>query len=79
MAMRPKGRVGDRYNDYIDKRTWWIETTETAEDAKQTKREVAKLDKTMNWASRSPQRNSAGSTAGQPGSKFINKLYQQGR
>jgi len=79
MAMRPKNVVRDRYNDYIDKKTWWIETTETAEDRKETKREVAKLDKTIDWASRSPKRTSAGSTVGQPGAKFINKLYKQGR
>jgi hypothetical protein len=66
-----KGRVGDRYNDYIDKRTWWIETTETARDRKQTKREVDKLDKTMNWASRS-----SGGLA-KAGGRFVGKIWKE--
>ena len=63
-------RKNNRYDDYINKRTWLTDTTETAEDRVETAREVKKLDRAMNWASRS----SAG-LQGRAG-KAVNKVYK---
>ena len=59
-----------RNEDYQNRRSWLIDTTETAEDRKETKRGVKKLDNAMNWASRS----SAG-LQGKAG-KAVNVVYK---
>ncbi len=59
-----------RNEDYQNRRSWLIDTTETAADRVETKREVKKLDRAMNWASRS----SAG-LQGKAG-KLVNKVYK---
>jgi hypothetical protein len=59
-----------RNEDYQNRRSWLIDTTETAADRVETKREVKKLDRAMNWASRS----SAG-LQGKAG-KSVNVVYK---
>ena len=71
-ADRPNSRSrGNRYNDYVNKRTWLIDTSETSADRKETNREVAKLDKTMSWASRS-----SGGIA-KAGGRFVGKIWKE--
>lgn len=62
-----------RYRDYENRRSWLIDTAETPQDRAETKREVSKLDKTMNWASRSA-RTSGGITGNNTGR--VTKVYR---
>lgn len=41
-----------RNEDYINARNWNMDTAETPKDKAQSKKAVAKLDKTIGWASR---------------------------
>jgi hypothetical protein len=62
--------MATRYDDYMNRRSWMVDTAETAKDKKKLPGELKKLDKAMNWASRS--------SAGLQGAagKAVNKIYK---
>lgn len=47
--------MATRYDDYMNKRSWMVDTAETPGQKKALPKQVKKLDKTVNWASRSPR------------------------
>jgi hypothetical protein len=47
--------VGTRGDDAANKRNWIIDTAETPKDKKNLPKDLAKVDKMTNWASRSPK------------------------
>ena len=47
--------MATRYDDYMNRRSWMVDTAETPKDKKKLKGDLNKLDKTMDFASRSPR------------------------
>jgi hypothetical protein len=70
--------MATRYDDYMNRRSWMVDTAETPKNKKNLPNDLNKLDKAVNWASRSP-RTTAGTTTGTPAAKNVNKLYRQGK
>jgi hypothetical protein len=70
--------MATRYDDYMNRRSWLVDTAETKKQQKALPGQLAKLDKTMNNASRSP-RTTSGTTTGTPAAKNVTKLYRQGK
>ena len=62
--------MATRYDDYMNRRSWMVDTAETPQQKKALPKELSKLDKAVNWASRS----SAG-LQGKAG-KAVAKLYK---
>ena len=62
--------MATRYDDYMNRRSFMVDTAETPKDKKNLPKDVKKLDKAVNWASRS----SAG-LQGKAG-KAVAKLYK---
>jgi len=67
------------YDSYDNKRSWLIDTAETAKDKKALPNQLKQLRAEYLAAKAAAARKSAGTTAGQPGAINVNKLYQQGR
>ena len=70
--------MANRYDDYMNRRSWLVDTAETSQDKKALPGQIKKLDQAMNWASRSP-RTQPGVNKGTPGAKNVNPLYQNNR
>jgi hypothetical protein len=47
--------MANRYDDYMNRRSYLVDTAETPKDKKALKNDLKKLDKAMNFASRSPR------------------------
>ena len=65
--------MANRRDDYMNRRSWLIDTAETPADKKRLKTELAKLDAKFNPNRVAKPRNSAGVTAK---SNTVNKTYR---
>lgn len=68
--------MANRYDDYMNKRSWLVDTAETAQDKKALPGQLKKLDKAISWASRSP-RTQGGISNGTPGAKNVTPVYRE--
>lgn len=64
--------MANRRDDYMNKRSWLIDTAETPADKKRLRADIAKLDTQFN-PNKVAKRNSAGLTTK---SNTVNKIYR---